>query len=163
MMTPQTARQLVARVGSTVYKALLGLYPRAFRREFGFDMIQDFEEASHDAWTDDHWRGVLSLWLLTAADIVRSVPVQWVRSGALIFSGLALMSAASCAAAVGVLDPTGTLHNEVEQPGARRSPPADSRDDHRCADCGDSNFLSAVLASGTEPQRETSPCLKREP
>jgi hypothetical protein len=97
--------QSVTRVGLTVYKALLGLYPRAFRRAFVFDMIQDFEDASQEAWQDGRWKGVLSLWLFTGGDVLRTLPIQWVRSGTLIFSGLALMSAASCAAAVGALDP----------------------------------------------------------
>ena len=95
----------VTAVGVTLYKALLALYPRAFRREFAFDMIQDFEEANREAWMENRWRGILSLWLLSGADVVRGVTVQWIRSSTLVFSAIAVMSAASCAAAVGALDP----------------------------------------------------------
>lgn len=104
-MKHQTAMQPVIAVGLTLYRALLGLYPHAFRRAFAFDMIQDFEEASRETWMHDRWRGVLSLWLFTSADVVRGVALQWVRSSTLVFSAIAVMSAASCAAAVGVLDP----------------------------------------------------------
>jgi hypothetical protein len=92
-------------IGVALYTALLDLYPRAFRREFGSDMIQDFEEATHEAWTTTGWRGVLSLWLFTGLDIACSLPMQWLTSGRLIFSGLALTTAASCAAGIGMLDP----------------------------------------------------------
>ena len=104
-MRHQTAMQPVTAIGPAVYKALLALYPPAFRREFASDMIQDFEDATHEAWANDRWRGVLSLWLFACADVVRSLPMQWLRSGTLIVSGLALMTATSCAAAVGILDP----------------------------------------------------------
>jgi hypothetical protein len=104
-MNHQNAMQPLVAIGLALYKALLGLYPRAFRREFASDMIQDFEEAGHEAWINDGWRGVLSLWLFAGADIVRSVPMQWLRSGTVIVTGLALTIATSCAAAVGILDP----------------------------------------------------------
>jgi hypothetical protein len=97
--------QPVIAIGSALYKALLALYPRAFRREFASDMIQDFDEASHEAWTNDRWRGVLSLWLFAGANVARSVPMQWLRSGRLLVTGLALVTATSCVAVVGVIDP----------------------------------------------------------
>jgi hypothetical protein len=93
------------RIGLMVYGALLAFYPRTFRREFAFDMIQDFEEASEEAWENTRWRGLVCLWLLTGADVIRSAPLQWVRSGTLVFSALAVISAASCAAVVEVVTP----------------------------------------------------------
>jgi hypothetical protein len=89
----------------SVYETLLRLYPPAFRREFASDMAQDFDDASREAWANDGWRGLLSLWLFTSADLVRSVPIQWLRSGALIVGALALASATGCAAAVAILAP----------------------------------------------------------
>jgi hypothetical protein len=88
----------------TLYKALLGLYPSAFRREFASDMIQDFEEASHEAWTNTGWRGLLSFAFFTAADVARSVLMQWLRSGRLLVMGLAFAIAAACATIIGMLD-----------------------------------------------------------
>ncbi len=103
-MRHKTAMQPVTAISSAVYTALLALYPPAFRREFASDMIQDFEDASHEAWDNDSWKGVLSLWVFTSADVARNVPAQWLRSGTLIVTALALMSTAACAAAVGMLD-----------------------------------------------------------
>jgi hypothetical protein len=104
-MKHETAMQPLASIGVAVYTALLGLYPRAFRREFASDMIQDFEDASHDAWANDRWKGVLSLWVFTSADVARSALMQWLRSGRLLVTGLALVTATSCVAVVGVIDP----------------------------------------------------------
>jgi hypothetical protein len=91
-------------IGVAVYKILLALYPPAFRREFASDMIQDFEDASHDAWANDHWKGVLSLWVFTGFDVMRNMPAQWIRSRTLIVTALGLMTATSCAAGVGMLN-----------------------------------------------------------
>jgi hypothetical protein len=103
-MKHETAMQPLVSIGVAVYKVLLGLYPRAFRREFASDMIQDFEEASEEARTNDGWRVLLSFWLFTGADVARSVPVQWLRSGTPIVIVLALVIATSCAAVVGMID-----------------------------------------------------------
>ena len=104
-MTHHSVLQPPTAIGVAIYRALLVLYPRAFHREFASDMIQDFEEASHEAWTNDGWRGVVSLWWFTGADVARGVLLQWVRSGTLIVTGCALMIATSCVAAVGMIDP----------------------------------------------------------
>ena len=105
MRSTKPARRPETAIGVALYRALLSLYPRAFRREFASDMAQDFEEASQEAWTNGRWRDVLSLWIFTGADLVRSVPIQWLRGGTLIVTGLALTIATSGAAAVQMLDP----------------------------------------------------------
>jgi hypothetical protein len=92
-----------------VYETLLRLYPPAFRREFASDMAQDFDDARREAWAKDGWRGLLSLWLFTTADLVRSLPMQWLRSGAFIVVALALASATCSAAAVAILAPRVTF------------------------------------------------------
>jgi hypothetical protein len=102
-MRHETAVQTSTAIGVSVYRGLVALYPPAFRREFASDMIQDFEDASHEAWANDHWRGVLSLWVFTGFDVMRNVLAQWTRSGALIVTALALMTATS-SVAVGLLD-----------------------------------------------------------
>lgn len=104
-MKHDTAMQPLVSIGVAVYTALLALYPPAFRREFASDMIQDFEDASHEAWANDRWNGVLSLWVFTSADVACNVPAQWLRSGRLLVTGLALVTATSCVAVVGVIDP----------------------------------------------------------
>jgi hypothetical protein len=65
-----------------LYKALLHLYPSAFRSEFGDEMAYDFEEATGEAWTIGGWTTVLVVWTTFAHDLIRSVVVQWMRSGA---------------------------------------------------------------------------------
>jgi hypothetical protein len=104
MKTTEPTPRRVTAIGSAVYRVLLGLYPPAFHREFASDMTQDFEEASQEAWTNRRWRGVVSLWYFTCANVVCTVPIQWLRSRTLVVGGLALMIATSCAASVGVLD-----------------------------------------------------------
>lgn len=91
-------------ISVAIYKTLLALYPRDFRREFASDMIHDFEDASHSAWTKDRWRGVMLLWLFTVADVLRNIPLQWVRSGTLIITAVALGFVTFCAAVVSMLD-----------------------------------------------------------
>jgi hypothetical protein len=94
----------LADIGVALYKTLLALYPCAFRRQFAFDMIHDFEDASREAFAKDRWRGVMSLYLFIGADVLRSLPLQWLRSGALIITLVALVSAAFCAVVLSVLD-----------------------------------------------------------
>ncbi len=61
-----------------LYRAALALLPAAFRREHGAEMARDFDEARLEACRTS------ALWLLRAGiaiDLVRTLAVQWVRSG----------------------------------------------------------------------------------
>src|SRR5688572_28506643 len=64
-----------------LYKALVHLYPSRFRREFGEEMVCDFDDHTGDAWTAKGWLGVLEFWVVAGADLIWTVPIQWVRSG----------------------------------------------------------------------------------
>jgi hypothetical protein len=65
--------------GRRLYGAALYLYPPAFRREFGPEMIRDFDEALAERWCR---RGLLALFLAhIGADLARSAAWQWLRSG----------------------------------------------------------------------------------
>jgi hypothetical protein len=64
-----------------VHAALLLLYPPAFRREFTPQMSYDFDEASRDAWRAGGGLAMAMLWLRAAADLARTIPVQWARTG----------------------------------------------------------------------------------
>ena len=103
-MTRETAMPLLASISVAMYKVLLALYPGAFRRQFAADMVEDFDEATREAWANDQWRGVLSVWLFVCADVLRNVPVEWLRSGSLIIAAIAVVSATFCAAVVSTLD-----------------------------------------------------------
>ena len=61
-----------------LYRAALTLLPAAFRREHGAEMARDFDEARQEA------DSTSAFWLLRAGisiDLVRTLAVQWVRSG----------------------------------------------------------------------------------
>ena len=45
-------------LGAKAYRASLQLYPPAFRREFGCEMLHDFHDASRDARDERGRRGV---------------------------------------------------------------------------------------------------------
>ena len=68
-------------IATQVYQACVLLYPSTFRSQFGEEMISDFDAATRDAWHSRGWHGVLSLWALVSADLVRSIAVQWFRTG----------------------------------------------------------------------------------
>jgi hypothetical protein len=63
-----------------LYRAALSLCPAGFRRDHGDEMARDFDEARHEAAAD----GDRALWFLRclmAIDLVRTLAVQWLRSG----------------------------------------------------------------------------------
>jgi hypothetical protein len=64
-----------------LYRALLHLYPDAFRLEFGAEMACDFEDATTEARTMRGWIGVLVVWGILTADLFRAITVQWLRTG----------------------------------------------------------------------------------
>jgi hypothetical protein len=75
-MTPAAPRPLE----SQWYRMALWLCPPVFRREHGDEMSRDFDEARGEAAA----RGQGALWslrLLMTIDLVRTVGVQWLRTG----------------------------------------------------------------------------------
>jgi hypothetical protein len=70
-----------ATVASSIYQALLHLYPPAFRAEFGDEMTLDFEDGTQDAWRARGWPGILSLWAVIGVDMARTALLQWLRTG----------------------------------------------------------------------------------
>ena len=61
-----------------LYRAALTLLPAAFRHEHGAEMARDFDEARQEA------NSTSAFWLLRAGisiDLVRTLAVQWVRTG----------------------------------------------------------------------------------
>ena len=59
-----------------VYRGLLWLYPSAFRREYGDDMVEAFGEALRD-----DRRGALRFWMAALVDLVRSASREHWRTG----------------------------------------------------------------------------------
>ena len=68
-------------VASHIYRACLLLYPSAFRLEFGDEMLSDFGSATQDAWRAAGWTGAVACWAHVGGDLLRSVALQWLRSG----------------------------------------------------------------------------------
>jgi hypothetical protein len=81
-----------------VYQVLLHCYPPSFRREFGAEMVCDFDDASRDAWTAGGWSTVGALWLVVCVDFVRTVAMQWIRTGWPVLVGISLAVSLSCCA-----------------------------------------------------------------
>lgn len=79
-----------------IYRLGLRLYPAAFRREFGHEMLLDFDEGGRDAWCERGWRGVLAFWGRMSVDLAVTVALQWLRTG------LPLITLVSVLVAVGV-------------------------------------------------------------
>ena len=50
-----------------IYESLLWLYPRDFRREYGDDLVQNFNDLLYN-------RGVRSAWVRTSIDLIVTVP-----------------------------------------------------------------------------------------
>jgi hypothetical protein len=100
-----------------LYRAALTLLPGAFRREHGSEMARDFDEARQEA------DSTSAFWLLRAGisiDLVRTVAVQWVRTGlpliaiASILLSLTLAEAlAAIARRTSVRMPDGLKHEDA--------------------------------------------------
>ena len=88
----------VRSIDGRLYRVALLLSPANFRREHGDEMARDFDEARGEAASAGD-RAVWSLRVLMAVDLVRTVIVQWLRTGlpfialASVLSSLALMEA----------------------------------------------------------------------
>jgi hypothetical protein len=71
-------RRLPTFLDASSYRAGLRLCPPAFRREYGDQMQQDFEDACREA-ADTGGMGRLRLQM--GLDLIRTLTVQWIRSG----------------------------------------------------------------------------------
>jgi hypothetical protein len=79
-----------------LYRALLYLYPSPFRVEFGSEMVCDFEDAMSEALTMRGWSGVFVVWTFVAADLLRTIAIQWLRSGVPTVIAMAATWTISC-------------------------------------------------------------------
>jgi hypothetical protein len=87
-------------VAATVYQAALNLYPPAFRREFGTEMVHDFREASRETRASEGLKGLAAFWCSIATDLVMTVVLEWCRTGLPL---LTLASAVPVVTFLGVL------------------------------------------------------------
>lgn len=60
-----------------VYRLLLGLYPRAFRADYGADVLQVFRQCCGDAYRERGAAGVVRLWLPAITDLFTGVVADY--------------------------------------------------------------------------------------
>jgi len=58
-----------SRASERAYAALIHLFPREFRRDFGNDMLEYFRDRWHDEYTRAGWRGAAVLWIRALLDV----------------------------------------------------------------------------------------------
>jgi hypothetical protein len=93
-----------ADVAATVYQAALNLYPPAFRREFGAEMVHHFREASRETRASEGLNGLAAFWCSIATDLLMTVVLEWCRTGLPL---LTLASAIPVVTFLGVLSRIG--------------------------------------------------------
>jgi hypothetical protein len=81
-------------------RALLWLFPRSFREEFGHEITCDIADAAHGLSTEDRRMALAALWVCCVADLVRNLCVQWFRTG---LPTLVVISVASSALLMSLL------------------------------------------------------------
>lgn len=59
-----------------IYSFLLKFYPKAYREEFGDEMKYLFSESCKDAYAQDGWIGIATLWGRTSMDWLASVVIE---------------------------------------------------------------------------------------
>jgi hypothetical protein len=87
-------------VAAHVYRALVYLYPPAFRRQFASEMASDFRDATCEAWHDGGWLTVMRLWIHVSQDLLRTAAAQWFRNGTSMVFVLSAAAAAMCGFAI---------------------------------------------------------------
>ena len=83
-----------------LYRGALWLFPAAFRREHGAEMARDFDEARQEA---DSTSAFLLLRACISIDLVRTLAVQWVRTG------LPIIAVASILLSLGIAEGLATI------------------------------------------------------
>ena len=83
-----------------IYRALVYLYPPAFRREFASEMTCDFHDATCDAWRDGRWLAVVPLWIHIGHDLASTVAAQWFRHGSSVVTLLSVLGMTMCGIAI---------------------------------------------------------------
>jgi hypothetical protein len=101
-------------VGDVVYRAILRLYPVRFREDFAADMALDFADASDEAWLAARWTGLVRVWVGSAADVSRSLAVQWLRTPLPFVSLISIVIALSTAAIAQTIVPKGPFFVDVQ-------------------------------------------------
>ena len=73
-------RAFAIAVGTTLYRALLRLYPYAFWQTYAEELEADFTEQSHEAAEASGAVGLARWWSRAALDLLVSLPAEWLRT-----------------------------------------------------------------------------------
>lgn len=65
--------------GERVYRGLLRLYPARFRRRFGEDMVQLFQDRLRDARSERSPGGLVRAWMAVLGDVAVTAPLEHLR------------------------------------------------------------------------------------
>jgi hypothetical protein len=84
----------------TLYRAGLQLCPPAFRRDFSAEMLRDFDAARTEAQSSGRRRDLWALRAQMGSDLLRTIAVQWLRTGLPLIAVLALAVALIAAASL---------------------------------------------------------------
>ncbi len=94
------------RASERVYRVLLTLYPRDFRREYGWQMLQVFRDVCRDALRQGGALALILWWGTALFDLLRTVVAEhrkvWItmfkitRESFIVWSGRSLMIAGAC-------------------------------------------------------------------
>ena len=106
---------MVARssVADVIYRTMLRLYPARFQEDFGSDMALDFADASDEAWLERRWTGLIGVWAVSALDLARSLPLQWLRTHVPLIAAVSLGIALSTVAIAQTVTPKGPFFANV--------------------------------------------------
>ena len=77
-------------VSRSLYAALLRLYPREMRQEFGPEMLSVFTDDLQDSWRTGQLPGVARVWLFALLEILTVALPMHLRNGLVILSALSL-------------------------------------------------------------------------
>jgi hypothetical protein len=80
-----------ASIDQIVYQAAIRLYPPRLRRAFASELVRDFVDARTDVVERHEPRGLWAFRAGMLGDFLRSLPVEWWRSGWPIIAALAVL------------------------------------------------------------------------
>src|SRR5258708_5108541 len=80
-----TEQPLVITLSARLYTALLILYPRTYRNEYGAQMVQVFHDVARDSYRRQRVVGIIFWWYLALFDLILTV-IEQRRKGKAIMS-----------------------------------------------------------------------------
>jgi hypothetical protein len=79
-------------VERSLYQLGIACCPPAFRREYGTEMLRDFDAARRDSTSDGEPTGLWTWRVAVSLDLARTIATQWMRSGWPVFVALSMLA-----------------------------------------------------------------------